>query len=69
MILVQSNVNLIYIRDFLGHVSVSTTEIYAKANPELKRKAIEKASQGILPKNKYTKEETKSMLDWLKTII
>lgn len=69
MILVQNNVNIIYIRDFLGHVSVSTTEIYAKANPELKRKAIEKASQGILPKNKYTKEETKSMLDWLKTII
>jgi integrase/recombinase XerD len=69
VILIQINVNIIYIRGFLGHVSVSTTEIYANANPELKRKAIEKAIKGIHPKNKYTKEEIKSMLDWLKNII
>ncbi len=32
MHLLESGVNLIYIRDFLGHSSVITTEIYAKAN-------------------------------------
>ena len=42
--LVQSNINLYYIRDFLGHVSVKTTEIYATCNPEFTRKAIENAS-------------------------
>ena len=31
MHLLESGVNLIYIRDFLGHESVTTTEIYAKA--------------------------------------
>ena len=29
MHLLQANVNLIYIRDFLGHVDVATTEVYA----------------------------------------
>ena len=42
--LVQSNINIYYIRDFLGHVSVKTTEIYATCNPEFTRKAIENAS-------------------------
>lgn len=36
--------NLVYIRDFLGHSSVITTEHYAKLNPEFMRKAIEKSS-------------------------
>ena len=32
MHLLQAGVNLVYIRDILGHVSVQTTEIYARAN-------------------------------------
>ena len=43
MHMLQAGVNLIYIRDFLGHVHVETTEIYAKADTEMKRKAIERA--------------------------
>ena len=31
MHLLQAKVNLIYIRDLLGHADVSTTEIYARA--------------------------------------
>jgi len=42
MHLLQSGVDLIYIRDFLVHVNCSTTEIYARADSEMKRKAIEK---------------------------
>jgi len=34
MHLLQAGVNLIYIRDFLGHVDVKTTEIYARADTE-----------------------------------
>ena len=34
---------MIYIRDFLGHVSVTTTEIYAKVDVEERRKALEDA--------------------------
>lgn len=42
MHLLQAGVNLVYIRDFLGHVHVETTEIYAKADTETKRRAIER---------------------------
>jgi site-specific recombinase XerD len=47
--LLQSGVNLIYIRDFLGHCDCSTTEIYARADTEMKRKAIESAYSDVLP--------------------
>ncbi len=40
--MLESGVNLIYIRDFLGHVSITTTEIYLKTETELKRHALEK---------------------------
>ncbi len=43
MHLLQAGVNLVYIRDFLGHTSISTTEIYARADSKLKRDALEKA--------------------------
>jgi integrase/recombinase XerD len=69
MHLLESGVNLIYIRDFLGHSSVTTTEIYAKSNPEIKRKAIEGASQKVLPKEKFSTKEKEDLCKWLKTII
>lgn len=47
MHLLQAGVNLIYIRDILGHVSVQTTEIYARADSRLKRESLEKASRDI----------------------
>ncbi|MCA1074514.1 tyrosine-type recombinase/integrase [Clostridium bowmanii] len=49
MHLLQSGINLIYIRDFLGHCDCSTTEIYARGDTEMKRKAIEEAYSDILP--------------------
>lgn len=49
MHLVEAGVNLIYIRDFLGHESVETTQIYAKANPESVRKAVEKVNEKNSP--------------------
>ncbi len=49
MHMLQAGVNLIYIRDFLGHVHVETTEIYAKADTEMKRRAIESAHIKIDP--------------------
>lgn len=42
MHLLESGSNLIYIRDFLGHEGIETTQIYAKANPEVKRASLEK---------------------------
>lgn len=44
MHLLQAGINLIFIRDFLGHAHVTTTEIYAKADTEMKRAALEKVN-------------------------
>ncbi|MDR2712563.1 MAG: tyrosine-type recombinase/integrase [Clostridiales bacterium] len=49
MHMLQAGVNLVYIRDFLGHVHLSTTEIYLRADVESKRAAIEKAAIKVSP--------------------
>lgn len=68
MHLLQSGINLIYIRDFLGHTSISTTEIYARTDSKAKREALENAYAVILPK-KITKEpvwkKDMELLKWL----
>jgi len=65
MHLLEAGVNLIYIRDFLGHVSVTTTEVYAKTNPELKRKFLEESSISLGVTNKYSKQNKEDLLQWL----
>jgi site-specific recombinase XerD len=37
--MLQSGVNLIYIRDFLGHSDITTTQIYARVDTETRRRA------------------------------
>lgn len=69
MHLLENGVNLIYIRDLLGHASVTTTEIYSKANPEIKRKHIEEASGLIIDHDDYDDEKQEELLSWLKNNI
>ncbi len=64
--LLQSGVNLIYIRDFLGHSDCSTTQVYAKADTETRRKALEAAYIDILPTNDLPDwSENKNLMDFL----
>ena len=42
--LAHGGVSLDIVRDYLGHVDINTTEIYARENHEMKRAAIEKVS-------------------------
>lgn len=69
MHLLEAGVNLIYIRDILGHKSITTTEIYAKTNPEIKRKAIEDNSQTIKVADKYSTKNKNELLEWLKNYV
>ena len=66
MSLVDSGVDLIYIRDLLGHVSVITTEIYLKADAAKKREAIEAASKEIVPAEDALWEVDDGLKRWLK---
>lgn len=47
MHLYQSGMPLPYIAEFLGHASVTTTEMYASADVAMLRKAIEQADPGV----------------------
>lgn len=67
MHLLQAGLNIVYIRDILGHVTVQTTEIYARADSKLKREAIEKAYIKLTPEEepKWTSDD--NLLAWLKS--
>jgi integrase/recombinase XerD len=65
MHLVQAGVNLVYIRDLLGHADVSTTEIYARADADTKRKAIEAAYESLTPDVLPDWTTDTSLVDWL----
>jgi site-specific recombinase XerD len=65
MHLLQAGVNLIYIRDFLGHVDLKTTEIYARTDTETKRKAIENAYPDIITDQLPDWSKDKNLLTWL----
>lgn len=69
MHLLQSGVNLVYIRDLLGHADVSTTEVYARADEHFKRKALEEAYPSPTPilENPVWQKDG-DLLDWLKNL-
>lgn len=56
MHLLAANVNIVYIRDFLGHEDISTTMIYAQADNRIKEKVIGELSPKLT--------EDVSVLDW-----
>lgn len=68
MHLIQAGVNLIYIRDLLGHADVSTTEIYARADAETKRKAIENAYEPLTPDVLPDWASDTSLIGWLDSL-
>lgn len=67
MHLLQSGVNLVYIRDILGHTSVQVTEIYARVDSKQKRAAIEKAYTNVVCDKTPSWLANDDLLDWLKS--
>jgi len=65
MHLLQANINLVYIRDFLGHASVTTSEVYARADSERKRLALEQAYSPMVTDDIPVWQEDKNLLMWL----
>lgn len=69
MHLLQSGVNLVYIRDLLGHADVSTTEIYARADEHFKRQALTLAYPSPLPEPETPMwQKDSDLLNWLKNL-
>jgi integrase/recombinase XerD len=68
MHLYQSGVAMVYIRDLLGHVDISTTDIYARADTEMKRKALEKAYPEMTSVTLPSWNQNQDLLSWLKNL-
>lgn len=68
MHLLQSGISLEMIRDFLGHVDVKTTQIYARANLEMKRNALERISDSSPVRAIPSWQQNKDLLEWLRSL-
>ncbi len=68
MHLLQAGINLIYIRDLLGHVDIATTEVYARIDTELKRKALEKVYPDLISTELPQWNQDEGLLAWLSSL-
>ena len=65
MHLYDAGVPLPYIRDILGHADMSTTDIYARASTEAKRKALEAVYDQVVSDEQAEWNQNPDLLDWL----
>jgi integrase/recombinase XerD len=66
--LLESSIPLIYIRDFLGHKSVLTTEIYARVNPKYTFEAVRNAYKNIVTDEAPMWEGNNELIDMLNNL-
>lgn len=57
---------LLYVKEFLGHNTISSTEIYATPDSKKHREEILKNSESINTKNKYSNNKKDDLDNWLK---
>ena len=68
MHMLESGVELVYIRDILGHTNITTTEIYARTNIETKRKVLENVYQ-FAENNNITDSEWNKNEELIKSLL
>lgn len=66
--LISAGVDVTVIRSWLGHVSLDTTNHYARANLETKRKALEQVGVHATPGRQPSWKRDTSVLAWLDTL-
>lgn len=68
MHLLQEGLPLVYIRDFMGHVSITTTEIYARIDSKQKQEALEKISKIEVQPDKRSWQKDHALMALLKSL-
>lgn len=66
MHMLEADINLVYIRDFLGHSSTTTTEVYARASEKMKSEALQKLDNTIVREGKSSWQKNKELMAYLK---
>lgn len=69
MHMLEAGINLIYIRDFLGHSDISTTMIYLRADNRLKAEAINKVTEKIVTQENFQDwSKDKDLMEYLSAL-
>lgn len=63
--MLQAGINLVYIRDFLGHATIASTEIYFRADTEMKRQALESAALSFNTGDFPAWDKDGELMQWL----
>jgi site-specific recombinase XerD len=66
MHMLEADIHLVHIRDFLGHSSVDTTELYARASEKKKQEALAKLNPDIIVEGKTSWQKDKNLMKYLK---
>jgi len=66
MHMLEADINLVYIRDFLGHSSTNSTEVYARASTKMKLETLQKINPSIVTDRKSSWQKDGELLSWLK---
>lgn len=66
--LVASGIDVTVIRDWLGHARLDTTNLYARANLETKRKALEQIDPSTKPGKPPRWKQNPKLLAWLNSL-
>ena len=65
MHMLEADIHLVHIRDFLGHSSVETTEVYARASDKKKQEALAKLNPDIIIEGKTSWQKNKNLMEFL----
>lgn len=68
MHLVQAGTPAIIVRDILGHVDIQSTEVYARADLEMKRRALERAGIATPSADLPSWQQDPDLLRWLQAL-
>jgi len=66
--LVAAGVDLTVIRSWMGHAHLDTTNLYAQANLETKRRALERIDAGARPEKSPPWKQDDDALSWLDSL-
>lgn len=68
MHLLQAGNPAIVIQAILGHADIRSTNIYAQADMEMKRRALEKAAPTVSPTSLPSWQKDKGLMNWLRSL-
>ncbi len=65
--LYNNGIPLLYVKEFLGHSTISSTEIYATPDSKKQREEILKNSESINIRNRYSSSKKATLDNWLRS--